>query len=149
MKKLFLTKTRGRFTLEKSASPKVQERWKKAVNRITAKRKMGYKITPGARFTYKVNTSLKSPSVRNKFNQTEKNILAFENQLGNLSKQLYRNYAIGNLEDKIYEMKETLKSLESQLNNHKRKINSQLKPLQNKINAAHKRSANLRKLLTA
>ena len=77
----------------------------------------------------------RSPSLVNKHRKIESNILNLEDQVRDLRRQLRKNLNMNKLENKIY--------------NHQRIINAKMKPLENKLEAAHKEAANLKKKINS
>ena len=117
--------TRGRFTVVPRSPPKVGE-------------------TRG-RFTLlarSVRNVARPPSLINIYRKIEANILNLEDQVTNMRRRLRKNFEMNNLENKIYNM-------EQKLANHKKAINSKIKPLENKLEAAHKEAANLKKKINS
>ena len=116
---------RGRFTVVPRSPPKVGE-------------------TRG-RFTLlarSVRNVARPPSLVNIYRKIEANILNLEDQVTNMRRRLRKNFEMNNLENKIYNM-------EQKLANHKKAINSKIKPLENKLEAAHKEAANLKKKINS
>ena len=97
------------------------------------------------RFTLVSSTTrsvARPPSLINIYRKIEANILNLEDQISNTRKRLRKNFEMNNLENKIYNM-------EQKLANHKKAINSKIKPLENKLEAAHKEAANLKKKINS
>ena len=97
------------------------------------------------RFTLVSSTTrsvARPPSLINIYRKIEANILNLEDQVTNMRRRLRKNFEMNNLENKIYNM-------EQKLANHKKAINSKIKPLENKLEAAHKEAANLKKKINS
>lgn len=117
--------TRGRFTVVPRSPPKVGE-------------------TRG-RFTLlarSVRNVARPQSLLNMYRKIEANILKIEDQIGNTRKRLRKNFEMNNLENKIY-------NIEQKLVSHKKAINSKIKPLANKLDAAYKEAATLKKKINS
>jgi hypothetical protein len=130
---------RGRFTVVPKSpnSPKVGNRR----GRFTVVPKSPNR----GRFTVVSNTTrsvARPPSLVNIYRKIEANILNLEDQVTNMRRRLRKNFEMNNLENKIYNM-------EQKLANHKKAINSKIKPLENKLEAAHKEAANLKKKINS
>jgi len=130
---------RGRFTVVPKSpnSPKVGNRR----GRFTVVAKSPNR----GRFTVVSNTMrsvARPPSLVNMYRKIEANILNLEDQVTNMRRRLRKNFEMNNLENKIYNM-------EQKLANHKKVMNSKIKPLENKLEAAHKEAANLKKKINS
>jgi len=75
------------------------------------------------------------PSLVNMYRKIEANILNLEDQVTNMRRRLRKNLNLNKLENKIY--------------NHQQTINAQVKPLENKLAAAYKEAANLKKKINS
>ena len=131
--------TRGRFTVVPKSpnSPKVGNRR----GRFTVVARSPNR----GRFTVVSNTMrsvARPPSLVNMYRKIEANILNLEDQVTNMRRRLRKNFEMNNLENKIYNM-------EQKLANHKKVMNSKIKPLENKLEAAHKEAANLKKKINS
>ena len=94
--------------------------------------------TRRGRFTIVSNTTrsvAKSPSLINKHRKIESNISNLEDQVRDLRRQLRKNLNMNKLENKIY--------------NHQQTINAKVKPLENKLAAAYKVAANIKKKINS
>ena len=80
-------------------------------------------------------TVAKSPSLINKHRKIESNISNLEDQVRDLRRQLRKNLNMNKLENKIY--------------NHQQTINAKVKPLENKLAAAYKVAANIKKKINS
>jgi predicted RNase H-like nuclease (RuvC/YqgF family) len=75
------------------------------------------------------------PSLVNMYRKIEANILNLEDQVTTMRRRLRKNLNLNKLENKIY--------------NHQQTINAQVKPLENKLAAAYKEAANLKKKINS
>ena len=75
------------------------------------------------------------PSLVNMYRKIEANILNLEDQVTNMRRRLRKNLNLNKLENKIY--------------NHQQTINAQVKPLENKLAAAYKVAANIKKKINS
>ena len=90
------------------------------------------------RFTLVSSTTrsiARPPSLVNMYRKIEANILNLEDQVTNMRRRLRKNLNLNKLENKIY--------------NHQQTINAQVKPLENKLAAAYKEAANLKKKINS
>lgn len=123
---------RGRFTVVPKSpnSPKVGNRR----GRFTVVPKSPNR----GRFTLVSSTTrsiARPPSLVNMYRKIEANILNLEDQVTNMRRRLRKNLNLNKLENKIY--------------NHQQTINAQVKPLENKLAAAYKEAANLKKKINS
>jgi multidrug efflux pump subunit AcrB len=90
------------------------------------------------RFTLVSSTTrsiARPPSLVNMYRKIEANILNLEDQVTTMRRRLRKNLNLNKLENKIY--------------NHQQTINAQVKPLENKLAAAYKEAANLKKKINS
>jgi hypothetical protein len=116
---------RGRFTVMAKSpnSPKV------------GNRRGRFTVVPKSPNRGRFTLVSRPPSLVNMYRKIEANILNLEDQVTTMRRRLRKNLNLNKLENKIY--------------NHQQTINAQVKPLENKLAAAYKEAANLKKKINS